>query len=96
MVGYPKYLNTKDDYEFVRKNFPKDMWQSAFESLLDTSRDWFNEGEITGTGITDETHKVIIDEQSGAKYQYVYKENPNCRMKQLGYTEDEIKAILLK
>ena len=54
MVGYPKYLNTKDDYEFVRKNFPKDMWQSAFESLLDTRRDWFSEGEITGTSITDE------------------------------------------
>ena len=94
MVGYPKYLNTKDDYEFVRKNFPKDMWQPTFESLLDTRRDWFNEGEITGTGITDETHKVIIDEQSGEKYQYVYKENPNCRMEQLGYTEDEIKSIL--
>ena len=58
MVGYPKYLNTKDDYEFVRKNFPKDMWQSAFESLLDTRRDWFNEGEITGTGITDETQNA--------------------------------------
>lgn len=94
MVGYPKYLNTKDDYEFVRKNFPKEMWQAAFQSLLDTRCDWFNEGEINGEGVTDETHKVVTDEQSGAKYQYVYKENPNSRMEQLGYTEDEIKAIL--
>nr|DAK69332.1 MAG TPA: Class III extradiol dioxygenase [Caudoviricetes sp.] len=94
MVGYPKYLNTKEDYEFVRKNFPKENWSSAFQSLLDTCFEWFNEGEIVGDGVTDDTHKVVTDEQSGAKYQYVYKENPNCRMKQLGYTEDEIKAIL--
>lgn len=94
MVGYPKHLNTKADYEFVRKNFHKEMWERAFRSLLDTRYDWFNEGEVSGDGISDETHKVVIDEQSGVKYQYVYKENPNCRMNQLGYTEDEIKAIL--
>lgn len=94
MVGYPKYLNTKDDYEFVRENFPKEKWIGAFQSLLETRLEWFNEGEILNDGITDDTHKVVVDDQTGAKYQYVYKENPNCRMKQLGYTEDEINAAL--
>lgn len=94
MVGYPKHLNTKEDYEFVRKNFPKEKWASAFQSLLDTCFEWFNAGEIASDGVTDDTHKVVTDEQTGVKYQYVYKENPNCRMKQLGYTEDEIKSII--
>ena len=51
MVGYPKYLNTKADYEFVRANFPKEKWEGAFQSLLDTRCNWFNHGEINGEGI---------------------------------------------
>ena len=94
MVGYPKYLNTKADYEFVRANFPKENWESAFQALLDTRCDWFNHGEIDGDGVSDDTHKVVVDEKEDKKYQYVYEENPNCRMNQLGYTVEEIKEIL--
>lgn len=30
MVGYPKSLKTKEDYEYVRNNFPKEMWKKIF------------------------------------------------------------------
>lgn len=94
MVGYPKYLNTKADYEFVRANFPKEKWEGAFQSLLDTRCNWFNHGEINGEGISDDTHKIVVDEETGKKYQYVYEENPNCRMNQIGYTVKELNKIL--
>ena len=41
MVGYPKSLKTKEDYEYVRNNFPKEMWKKDFQALLDSSYDWF-------------------------------------------------------
>lgn len=96
MVGYPKSLNTKADYEFVRKNFPKEKWREDFQNLLDTRMDWFNTGTLKsgGSGVVDNTHRIVTDEQTGEKYQYEYKENPNCRLKAMGYTVDEMQKIL--
>ena len=31
MRGYPKHLNTRADYEYVRTHFPKEMWKEDFE-----------------------------------------------------------------
>ena len=96
MVGYPKNLNTKEDYEFVRKNFPKEDWQKDFQYLLDTRMDWFNVGALEEGehGVVDDTHRVVTDEQTEEKYQYEYKEDPNCRLETLGYTIDEVNKIL--
>lgn len=94
MEGYPKHLNSKEDYEYARKNFPKEKWEKSFQSLLDTRFDWFNVGEAVGDGVTDATHKVLDDEETGRKYQYVFKENPECMMNKIGYTEEEVKDIL--
>ena len=41
MIGYPKHLNTKADYEYVRSNFPKEIWENDFRALLETTHDWF-------------------------------------------------------
>ncbi len=97
MVGYPKFLNTKEDYEFVRANFPKEQWQPDFEALLNERYEWFNLGEIEGEGVADDTHKVVEDkrdDETVIRYQYEYKENENARIYRLGYTVDEVKAIL--
>ncbi|WP_302361414.1 hypothetical protein [uncultured Megasphaera sp.] len=95
MVGYPKNLNTRADYEFVRANFSKEDFRQDFQNLLDTMGDWFNVGKLSSgeQGKTDKTHKVVKDE-SGDSYQYEFKVNPNCRMFQLGYTEEYVKKIL--
>ena len=31
MRGYPKYLSTKADYEYVREHFSKEQWQADFQ-----------------------------------------------------------------
>lgn len=96
MVGYPKMLNSKEDYEFVRKNFPKDEWRQDFQNLLDTEKAWFNMGKIPegSSGTVDDTHRIVTDEQTGEKYQYEYKEDPDSPLHRSGYTEEEVKKIL--
>lgn len=102
MRGYPKFLNTKEDYEYVRKNFPKEQWEQDFKALLDTQREWFfvkelAEGEI---GLSDDTHKIEVEhsemsnDSKSHSYQYELRYNPQCLMARIGYTEEEVKAIL--
>lgn len=101
MVGFPKYLNTKQDYLYVKNNFTKDNWYSVFQELLDTEKGWLMTSKLADndTGITDDTHKIIENkDETGTvakeRYQYEYKVDPNCKMLRLGFTEDEIKDIL--
>lgn len=96
-MDYPTTLATKEDYEFVRKNFSKDLWEKDFSALLETQYDWFFEKTLTDE---DEsvaqsiTQKIVVDPQTGVKSLYVWKKNPQCKLAQLGYTEDEVVAFL--
>lgn len=94
MRGYPKHLNTRADYEYVRTHFPKEMWKEDFGALIATEKEWYNIGEVEGIGVEDDTHKVVIDEKGKKKYQYEYKINPNAKIHKLRYTTEEIEAIL--
>lgn len=102
MRGYPKFLNTKEDYEYVRANFPREEWEKDFKALLDMQQEWFfvkelGEGEI---GVSDDTHKIEVSPSTSNpdgkahSYQYELRYNPQCLMARLGYTEAEVKAIL--
>ena len=98
MKGYPKHLNTKEDYEYVRQNFSKEAWEEDFKNLLDTQYDWFFEKELAEgeEGIIDTTHKVVENEQDGkaTHSQYKWDYNPFCKLARIGYTEQEVQDIL--
>lgn len=98
MKGYPKHLNTKEDYEYVRHNFPKEVWEDDFKNLLDTQYDWFFEKELAENeeGLTDTTHKVVENEQDDkvTRSQYKWDYNPFCKLARIGYTEQEVQDIL--
>lgn len=96
MKGFPKYLSTKEDYINVINTFPRETWEPKLQNLLANENEWFNIGKISDEGIEDDTHKVIIDEETGEKYQYELKENPNSPMKRLGFTREEILNYLKK
>lgn len=53
----------------------------------------FEKPEVENS-VADVTHKVVEDEETGKKYQYEFRENPECMMNKMGYTEEEVKAIL--
>lgn len=99
MVGMPKYLNTKEDYEYVRLNFAAELWKPKFQALLDERFNWFNDGALVegAAGVTDDTHKIVENkgpDDAITRYQYVLMEDENCAMFRVGYTVNEITEIL--
>ena len=99
MVGYPKHLNTKKDFLYVKEHFPKEMWIGDFKALLSDMRNWFFEKELSSKeeGIEDDTHKVVEmeDMDKNITYsQYVYQVNPQCRLFKLGFTEEEVQELI--
>ncbi len=104
MRGYPKILNTKDDYEYVRDNFPKSQWQADWQNLLDTMRDWVPLWTLKSreSGIEDETHKITSETRDNeyGEYpetvytQWEYQVIPTCKLLILGFSEEEVTAAL--
>jgi hypothetical protein len=103
MKGYPKNLNTKEDYEYVRQHFPADQWKPDYQKLLDSEKDWFFDSVLDDaeSGIEDATHKVMTSESEGENgekittyAQYVLKINPTCKLLRLGFTEAEVQEAL--
>ena len=76
MVGFPKYLNSKDDYLYVRDNFPREQWLPELQKLLDTMYGWFYVSTLVdgNAGVTDDTHKVETMDD-GSRLQYEYRVN---------------------
>lgn len=102
MVGYPKHLNSKADYEYVRTHFDRTYWEKDFQDLLDSVNHWVPTKELTRrqVGITDDTHKVIEIPASQSedgklhKTQFELVENPTCKLYRIGYTKEEVQNIL--
>ena len=102
MRGYPKHLNSRADYEYVRAHFPHNKWAKDFRRLLADEYRWFPVGEYdTADGLTvDAAHKVD-ESKTGTgtdeKTVYLYSElriDKNCKMYRLGYTREEVESIL--
>lgn len=96
MVGYPKSLKTKEDYEYVRNNFSKEMWKKDFQALLDSSYDWFFVEKLLKIEeiVLAKNQRIEYDEERDERYLYEYRFNPYCKLMQLGYTVQEVQLIL--
>jgi hypothetical protein len=94
MKGYPKHLNTKQDYEYVRNNFPKRKWEKDFQALLNSEKAWQVTNTLTdeSKGIEDEMHKVIKSDD--LVVQMELKTDENSKMKKPGYRRDEVESFL--
>lgn len=91
MVGYPKNLSTKEDYEYVRIHFPKSDWQKDFESLL-PRKEWFFIEETKVNKKEDATHKTEPSDDEGVFYRYELGEVSKAA--EIGYTVEEVEKIL--
>lgn len=99
MKGFPKTLNTKEDYEYIRANFPKEEWVPSWQRLLDERQNWFPTGYLDSkeAGATDELHKVSEEMQYDGTVKYVQLElqtDSGCRLKQLGFTVDYVEKAI--
>lgn len=95
-MEYPRILATKSDYEFVRQNFPKDLWEKDFNNLLETQYNWFFTKVLEDNEEVEQNfvQKIVIDPQTGVRSLYIWKQDPNCKLLQLGFTEQEVINIL--
>lgn len=99
MRGYPKTLNSKADYEFVRANFPAEQWVPDWQKLLDSRFVWLPTGTVESeeAGITDETHKVVASENSEGVTEYTqYERSENRRAKifRIGFTVAYVEQVI--
>lgn len=104
MKGFPKHLNSKADYLYVKANFPRDKWLPAWKALLTNRQYEICTGVVDSAdaGVTDETHRIVVSEEqdyeTGEKktvyYQYELRDNPRADFFRFGFTEEEVnKAI---
>jgi len=99
VIGHPAHLNTKYDYEYVRKHFPEAKWKPAWQALLDTKDAWLMTSPLKAkeAGVTDATHKVVEVETMDGKierYQCELKEDPNALVFRKGFKVAEVEAVL--
>lgn len=55
-MNYPKFLNTKEDYEFARKNFDRNFWIDDFEKLYGEAHRYTYKGRLS----EDETNIEFV------------------------------------
>lgn len=93
MQGFPKTLNTKQDYLNCLQDFPKET-KNALQLLLEDRFIWTQTKVLlcAEDGLTDETHKVT--EADNEYFQLELIEDNNSRMLRLGFSVEEIEDLL--
>ena len=94
MIGNPKYLNTRFDYEYVKDNF--DNWRDYWQELYDSRMIWANV-ELVGAGIEDDTHRLVQSrdmEDNEIIIQQELQVDPNAKLFRIGFTEGEVAAAI--
>lgn len=70
MKGFPKHLNSKADYYYIKKNFPKKQWVRYWQDLLENRYADFNTGQKSydkSELIEDDTHRIVEGEKETVK-----------------------------
>ena len=104
MKGFPKHLNSKFDYYYIKDNFPASKWKPYWQLLLDDRFRWMDDHELEdpSEGIIDETHRIeertSTNPETGEEVtiyiQQEYKKNPGSDFWRLGFTEEEVREAL--
>ena len=95
-----RHLNTKADYEYVRQNFPKEVWKPKYQALLKERMQWSGAKKLANKtdGITKKDAKKVVtnkkEDGTEEHYQYEYKSDPGCALFRLGFTVSEANAVL--
>ncbi len=100
MRGLPKFFNTKEDYLNCIELFGMYGKQKLKEAY--DNRFIWQETELVGDGVEDETHKIIIEEEdkdgnkltSPIRHQYEFVEDSNAYIFRIGFTKEEIETLI--
>lgn len=94
MNGFPKILNTKQDYLNCLEGYPSET-KKELQRLLDDRFIWKNNGEIAvGQFPTeDATHKIITD-KDGKVSQLELIEDEAAKIFRIGFTVEEVEELI--
>lgn len=101
MVGFPKHLNSRRDYENIVKDFGYcDEVKAAYQALLATDKHYVFDCEL-GDGEepdgSEPEYKVILENSGDGmakRVQYRLTDNPNSKLKKLGFTPEEVLEVI--
>ena len=94
MIGDPKHLNTRYDYEYVQEHF--ENWKEYWQELYDSRMIWANV-ELVGDGVEDDTHRLIQSqdmEGNPITIQQEFQVDVNAKLFRIGFTEGEVAAAI--
>ena len=94
MLGNPKYLNTRADYDYVKSNLTD--WRDYWQELYDARLIWQN-SELVGEGVADETHRLVQSQDMEGNPVTIQQElqiDPNAKLFRIGFTESEVRTAL--
>lgn len=98
MKGFPKNLNSKQDYYFIKDNYPVEQWLPYWKDLIKTSYDWFYIRDVDEDENIEnnDQYKVIETTQDNktTRSLYQYKENPSCKIIRLGFDRQEVIEVI--
>lgn len=100
MRGFPKHLNSRADYEYIRQNFPIEKWKPEWDALLDNLQEWYCTGKLNSVdaGVTDDTHRVVTIAGQGGKndtyWQHELRRNDSAKLYRLALPEEYVRAVV--
>ena len=94
MRGFPKLLNTKQDYLNCITDFPQET-KVQLQGLLDNRYKWEDKGEIKAGDIPidNDTHRIVTDED-GKQCQLELVEDENAKIFRIGFTVEEVEELV--
>lgn len=100
MRGFPKVLNSRQDYENIVSDFGyTEKVKRAYQGLLNTAEKYKFDKELATesdrTGPEPE-YKVMTQEEEGTEtiVQYKLVDNPNGKIFRLGFTVQEVQEVI--
>jgi hypothetical protein len=100
MRGFPKVLNSRQDYENIINDFGyTEKVKRAYQGLLNTAEKYEFDKELAAesdrTG-TEPEYKVMTQEEEGTEkiVQFKLVGNPNGKIFRLGFTVDEVQEVI--
>lgn len=100
MKGFPKNLNSKEDYYYIKEHFEEFQWKPKWAALLSNRQNWFATKtlEAGDEGCTDDTHRVethkdMLD-NTEITVQYELKDDTSSDFFRFHFTEEEVNEAL--
>lgn len=93
MIGFPKHLNTREDYEnchllALAGEMDGERMKSAWQRLIDTTKVWVFKAVVDAAYIPLSDEKVMKEAREGVDFHTCFEliDDPNCEMVKLLYT----------